>query len=241
MALILYGTLPAWGTPDFSPFVIKLETWLRITGVPYERRRGNPMRAPKGKVPYVDIDGERMGDSQLILETLTRRNGVTLDEDMLPIERATARAVRRMLEEGLYFVTLRLRWLEEDGWALQYPAFKAIVPALIAPLAIPMVRRQVRASARGQGSARHTRDEAIAMGVADLQAVEAILGDRLFLLGDQPRSVDATVYAFLLAIQSHPGTTAVHTAARTARLLAYTTRIRERYWAEAPRLTGPVG
>lgn len=238
MALVLYGSLPAWGTPDFSPFVIKLETWLRLAGVPYERRQGNPMQAPKGKVPYVDIDGERMGDSQLILERLIR-DGVTIDAGMSAQEQATARALRRMLEEGLYFVTLRLRWLEEDGWALQYPAFKALVPAFLAPIAIPMIRRKVRASALGQGSARHTREEVLAMGVADLQAVETLLGDQPFLFGDRPRSVDATAYAFLLAIQSHPGTTAVHAAARTPRLLAYTERIRSRYWADAPRLPAP--
>lgn len=237
MAIVLYGSLPAWGTPDFSPFVIKLETWLRLVGMPYERRQGNPMQAPKGKMPYVDLDGVRMGDSQLVIEEITRRHGVTLDEGLGPVELATARAVRRMLEEGLYFVTLRLRWLEEDGWALQYPAFKVLFPAMIAPIALPMIRRKVRAAAVGQGSGRHTREEVLAMGVADLGAVEAILGDRPYLLGDRPRSVDATVYAFLVAIQSHPGTTAVHEAARAPRLLAYTARIRDRFWADAPRLT----
>jgi len=236
MSIVVYGTLPAWGTPDFSPFVIKLETWLRLAGVPYERARGNPMQAPKGKVPYVDVDGQRMGDSQLILESITRSCGVTLDEGLSPEERGVARAVRRMLEEGTYFISLRLRWLEEDGWALQYPAFKALFPAFVAPIAIPMIRRQVRGSALAQGAGRHTREEVLAMGVADLQAVEGILGERTFLLGDRPRSVDATVYAFLSAIQAHPGTTPVHDAARSPRLLAYTARIRERYWSEAPRL-----
>lgn len=234
MTLPLYGSMPAWGAPDFSPFVIKLETWLRFAGIPYERRNGNPVQAPKGKIPYVELDGKLMGDSQLILEELTRRHHVTLDDGLTPVEAATGRAVRRMMEEGGYFCTLRMRWLEPDGWELQYPAFKALFPAIVAPIAVPIIRSNVRKAAQAQGIGRHTRDEVVAMAVADLQAVEAILGDKPFLLGDAPRSVDATVYAFLTAIQTHPGTTPIHETARSARLLAYTQRIRERWWVDAP-------
>lgn len=237
MSLVVYGSRPAWGTPDFSPFVIKLETWLRLAGLPYERRSGNPFRAPKGKIPYVEFDGRQLGDSQLIIEALTRRHGVTLDDGLSPAERATGHAVRRMLEEGLYFCTLRLRWLEEDGWVHQYAAFKVMVPAVVAPLVLPMIRASVRRQAAAQGSARHSREELVGMAVADLKAVETLLGERPYLLGDRPRGVDATLYAFLLAIQAHPGQTAVHQAARSAAFLAYTDRIRAGWWADAPRLT----
>jgi len=231
MPLVVFGSKPAWNTPDFSPFVIKLETWLRLAGIPYERRdRGNPLQAPRGKIPFIELDGRRMGDSQLIIETLTARYGVTLDEGLSPREVALAQVVRRTLEEGTYFAALRLRWLEEDGWGLQYAAFKELFPALIAPLALPMIRRKVRAAAQAQGVGRHSREEVMAMAVADLAAVEVILGDQAFLLGESPRSVDATVYAFLVAIQRHPGDTPAHAAARSPRLLAYTERLAARYW-----------
>ena len=75
MKIVVYGSKPAWGTPDLSPFVIKLETWLRLAGLPYERRDGgNPMQAPRGKIPYLEIDGERLGDSQVIIEELQIAN-----------------------------------------------------------------------------------------------------------------------------------------------------------------------
>ena len=31
---------PGVATPDISPFVVKLETWLRMSGIPYETRTG---------------------------------------------------------------------------------------------------------------------------------------------------------------------------------------------------------
>ncbi len=231
MSLIVFGSKPAWNTPDFSPFVIKLETWLRLAGIPYERRNGgNPLQAPKGKIPYIELDGQRIGDSQLIIETLTERFGVTLDAGLSPRELALARMVRRALEEGTYFAAVRLRWVEEDGWVRQYPAFKVLFPAFIAPVAIPMIRRKVRSAAMAQGVGRHSREEVMAMAVDDLAALEALLGDQPYLLGEAPRSVDATVYAFLIAIQRHPGATGVHLAARSPRLMAYTERLAAAYW-----------
>jgi glutathione S-transferase len=231
MKIIVYGSKPAWGTPDLSPFVIKLETWLRLAGLPYERRDGgNPMQAPRGKIPYLEIDGERLGDSQVIIEELTRRLGVALDAGLTAEELAVARLARRTLEEGTYFTALRLRWLEEDGWALQQPAFKVLFPAFVAPIAMPMIRRQVRNAARVQGIGRYTREEVIRLAADDLGAIETLLGDRPYLLGDAPRSVDATVYAFLVAIQKHPGDTAANRAARSPRLLAYTERLGSKYW-----------
>lgn len=228
--IVVYGSQPAWGVPDFSPFVVKLETWLRLAGLPYERRAGNPLKSPKGKIPYVELDGGLLGDSQLIIHELTRRHGVTLDADLSPEAAATGHAVRRMLEEGTYFLLARLRWLEDDGWKEQYPAFSKLFPALVAPIAVPMIRRTIRRSAQAQGAGRHTRDEAMALTVADLQAVERVLGDRPFLLGDRPRGVDATVYAFLISMQRHPGATPAHAAARAPALSDYTARITERCW-----------
>jgi glutathione S-transferase len=227
----LNGSQPAWGIPDFSPFVVKLETWMRLAGLPYERRAGNPLKAPKGKIPFVELDGRFMGDSQLIIGELTRRHAVTLDDGMSASESATGHAVRRMLEEGTYFLLARLRWLEEDGWKEQYAAFQKLFPPVVGALAVPMVRRDVRRSVHLQGAGRHSRDEAMALAVADLRAVEAVLGDRPFLLGDAPRGVDATVYAFLVSMQLHPGQTEAHAAARVPALSAYTARIAERYWS----------
>ena len=67
----LYQYLPAFGLPNASPFCMKLETYLRMAGLPFEapvvslRELG---RAPKGKMPYIE-DGVRIpADSTFIME-----------------------------------------------------------------------------------------------------------------------------------------------------------------------------
>lgn len=230
MDLHVYGSRPAWDTPDFSPFVAKLETWLRIAGVPYTRHHGNPLRSPTGKIPYIRWNGRLLADSHLIQATLTRDLHLSLDDGLDATERACAHTARRMLEEGLYFVLLRYRWLEPDGWAIQAPAFGQLFPSLLRPFILPLLRRSVRRATHAQGIGRYTREDAFALGVADLHAIAALLGDRPFFHGDTPRSVDATIFASLNALQGHPGDTPLHAAARAPALLAYSARISDRFW-----------
>ncbi|WP_437834850.1 glutathione S-transferase N-terminal domain-containing protein [Sorangium sp. So ce1153] len=51
---------------------MKLETWLRIAGIPYETAPLDLAAAPKGKVPYIEEAGVRIGDSTLIIDHLQR-------------------------------------------------------------------------------------------------------------------------------------------------------------------------
>ena len=47
-----------FSVPNLSPFCCKLETWLRIAGIPYEVvDTPNPRNAPKGKLPFIE-DGD---------------------------------------------------------------------------------------------------------------------------------------------------------------------------------------
>lgn len=55
----------AWGLPNASPFCMKIETYLRMTKLPYETKFiDNPQQAPKGKLPYIQIDGINYPDTR---------------------------------------------------------------------------------------------------------------------------------------------------------------------------------
>jgi glutathione S-transferase len=44
-----------FGIPNPSPFCMKLETWLRMTRIPFEIVRVvDPRKGPKGKVPWIE-------------------------------------------------------------------------------------------------------------------------------------------------------------------------------------------
>jgi len=238
--LVLYQPPRAWGTPNISPFCAKLETYLRITEIPYKVGAFSRSKAPKGKVPFVELSpGNFMGDSQLVIEELEKRlaaEGKTpLDAGISPRDHAIARMVRRTLEEGYYFVGLFARWHHDEGYAHMREAFKQFVPALV----VPIVRRMQRKKLYEQGTGRHSYEDAMAMGGADLDALAELLGDRPFLLGDKPRVIDCTVFGFLEATLGFPLEGPLKKQGEShANLVAYRQRIRARWWADLPASTG---
>jgi glutathione S-transferase len=228
-----------WGTPNMSPFCAKLETYLRMTEIPYRTASSGILRgAPKGKIPWVELDGTTLGDSQLVIEELERRlvaeGKRALDGGLSPRDAALARVVRRTIEEAYYFVGLYARWQTDAGYEVVRDEFRKLVPAAIA---VPIVRRAFRRKLHQQGTGRHAPDEAMAMGAADLEAIAELLGDKPFVLGDAPHVVDCALYAFVEAALGPPIDNAVRRAiAGRANLVDYRARIRGRWWKDLPAL-----
>jgi glutathione S-transferase len=229
-ALILHQPAGGWGEPSMSPFCMKLECWLRMTGIPFEIRPSDMRHAPKGKIPYVDLGGgRRMGDSQLVIEHLEKVHGVSLDRHLTAEQRATARAFRRMIEEGTYFTGLFLRWGYDPAWPDTRAAFAKVVPSFVVPL-LPLVRRKVKRDLVGQGTARHTPDEIFAIARADLDAVLTMLGDKPFFFGESPCTLDATLYGFTESILAHPYASPIKAHLAASAAVAFRDRVRARYF-----------
>lgn len=226
-----------WNTPNLSPFCTKLECYLRMAEIPYKAAAMKIGKAPKGKIPYVVFsDGNSMGDSQLIIEHLERALAAegkpALDDGLSTRDRAIGHLTRRALDEAYYFVTLYVRWRTDDGFAAVRDEFKKFVPGLI----IPLIRRDTRKKLHTQGTGRHSLDEVIAFGAADLESCAELLGDQPFLLGDRPRTVDCALYAYLEALLGFPVDSPLRArVAARANLVDYRRRIRERWWKDLER------
>ena len=198
--LFIFPPLMA-GTPNPGPFCVKLETALRLAGVPYETCHvTRPDQGPKGKIPYVEIDGERIGDSTLILERLKETRGVDLDAHLSPRERAQSLALQRMLEEHLYFILVYSRWIEPTNWEKIRKLFFGNMPLPLRLIVPRMAHKGTAEKLYGQGIGRHTRDEIYAFGARDLDALSEVLGDKPFVFGDKPSLADATAFAFVVSI-----------------------------------------
>ena len=195
--ITLYQFPPVWGR-NVSPFTLKLETWLRLAGIPYQTVAvRNPGQSPKGKLPYIR-DGEALiADSSIIIEHLKRTRGVDPDAGLDPLERADALAFQRLLEEHLYFILAYSRWFDPDGWRTVMPALFGAIPPGARQVVAAMVRRKVRRDLKGQGLGRHRRDELYAMARGDLEALATRLDDGPFFFRERPGTLDAVAYGCL--------------------------------------------
>lgn len=229
----LHQFAPAFGLPNASPFCMKLETYLRMTGLPYETvNDGNILKAPKGKLPWIDDDGVRLADTSFIIDHLKRRYGDPLDASLTPALRAQATAFQRLFEENLYWAVVYTRWADSQGWRATRQAFFGALPAPVRWIVPRLARRGLLAEMRGQGMGRHGEEEIHAIGCRDITAVADFLDDRAYMLGDAPSSLDATAHAFLANVLWAPVDSPIrrHAAARPT-LEAYCQRMKARYWA----------
>jgi glutathione S-transferase len=229
----LHQFAPALGLPNASPFCMKLETYLRMAGLPYETvNDGNVLKAPKSKLPWIDDDGVRLADTSFIIDHLARKYGDPLDAGLSPALRAQATAFQRLFEEDLYWAVVYTRWAEPQGWRVTQQAFFGALPAPLRGIVSRLARRGLLAEMRGHGMGRHSEAEIHAIGCRDITAVADFLGDRAYMLGDAPSSLDATAHAFLANVLWAPVDSPIrrHAAARPT-LEAYCQRMKARYWA----------
>ena len=232
---VLWVMPRCWGLPNASPFVMKLQTWLRMAEVPHETKElTRPPRSPSGKVPYLERpDGTLLCDTARIIALLTDERSVQLDVGRTAEERAKAVLLTRLLEDHLYWVICWSRFGRDEGWVVTREAYFGGLPALLRPVVATMVRRQLRRDLAGQGFGRMGEEAWIwDRGVEDLEALATLLGDGEFFLGDAPRGIDATAFGFLANLRWAPIPSPVRDSLlATANLMRFTDRMRERYWA----------
>ncbi|MFO1329206.1 MAG: glutathione S-transferase family protein [Rubrivivax sp.] len=224
---------PAFGLPNASPFCMKLENYLRMAGLPFEMvNDGNVLKAPLGKLPWIDDGGKVVADTHFIIEYLKQRYGDPLDASLTPPQRAQATAFQRLFEEDLYWAVVHTRWIDDAGWAKTRQAFFGALPPPVAWVLPALARRGLRAELRGHGMGRHPVDEIHAIGCRDIDAVADFLGDQPYMLGEQPTSLDAIAYAFLANLLWAPVESPLRRHAQSRPTLeAYCQRMKARYYA----------
>lgn len=199
MAKIVLHTLPpAFELRNVSPFCLKIEMALTHLGLPFEQvEEGDPRKAPKGKLPWLELDGRVIPDSELILVELDRHTDGRVFGGIAPADRAKGLAFTRLAEDHLYWLMVASRWLDPAWFPHVKEGFFGIAPAPVRGLVAGMARRQVARTLHLHGLGRHTLDEQKAFARADLGAIGAAVTDAPYLAGKAISVFDFAVAALL--------------------------------------------
>ena len=137
--LVVHRLPGAWGLPSVSPFCLKLDVYLRLAKIPHRAVvDATPFGAPKGKLPYIEHEGKKIGDSGFIIDYLVeRRLGSDPNASLTAGERGAALALRRLIEENLYWVMVYDRWVIEENWQRFRDVVLGGIPALVRPIILP--------------------------------------------------------------------------------------------------------
>jgi len=231
--ITLYGFGPGFGLPDPSPFVMKTDIQLKMSGLPYRFERGGPQSGPKGKIPYVQDGDVRIGDSTFIRDHIEDVYGIDLDAGLTPDQRARGWAIERMLEDHLYFALIHVRWMNDDNFAKGPAHFFDALPDEIRDQTRSEARERLRANLHGQGLGRHSDEEIAYLGARTLFALSGILGEKTYFLGEEASSVDATAFAMIAGVITPYFDSKLRDAAlRCTNLVAYSERMMRRFYPE---------
>ena len=232
--ITLYGYAPAFGLPSASPFAIKTDLQLRMSALPYiYGAGGTPQNGPKGKIPYIDDKGEKIGDSTFIREHIEQAYGIDLDAGLSAEQRARAWELERMLEDHLYWALVHERWMDEANFEKGPAHFFDALPEAMRDGVRRETRERVKATLHAQGLGRHSPSEIARLGARSLQALALAIGEGPYLFGAKPSGSDATAFAFAVSVLTPFFAGPLHEAALKLPVLkVYSERILQRYYPE---------
>ncbi len=231
----LYQYPAGFGLSCPSPFCVKAEILMKMAGQDFEDVRvSDPRKGPKGKFPAIELDGRMIGDSELIRYELERSSGIDFDAGLTTEQRAVSHAMTRMIEERLYWVIVYSRWMVDKTFEAVKVAFFNEMPPIVRTILPIVARRQVRGNLHGHGMGRHSYDEIMAFGARDINALADWLGDKPFMMGDEPTSLDATASAHIdnIIVPEHDLGPLKGNVERHENLVAYAERCRARWFPD---------
>jgi glutathione S-transferase len=199
--ITLYTFGPYFGLPDGSPFVTKAMLLLKMAGLTYTEDRNGYQKAPKGKLPFIDDDGQKIADTTFIRLHIEKKYNFDYDAGLTDEQKAMGWALERFCEDHLYWLVINDRWLIDANFEKGPAHFFDAAPAPLRPLIGAFVRRKIRRDAMGQGLARHSLAERAELAQRGFAAASTLLGDKPYFFGDKPHGADATLGAFAMAGQ----------------------------------------
>ena len=234
--ITLYGFGEGFGLVDASPFVLKIDVYLRIAGLEFERKSeiANLRTAPKGKLPYIVEGGKTIADSAFILDYLNSKPGVSLSSDLSPEQRAQAYLIAKSLDENMYWCLLYSRWIREQTWPLTRATFFGSLPFPMSRFVPFIVRRSVRSAIYKQGLGRHSDSEIQQIFIYSLDSLSVLLGNKSYFFNDKPSVLDVCVFGFLAQfILADIDNEFNDIARRYENLASFCRNIHKRYYSQA--------
>ena len=228
--MITLFTFPeAFGLRNVSPYCLKVEMALAYLKLDFEiALESDPRKGPKDKLPFIIKDGVTYDDSELILKHLDEETSGGLYGQLTPSEIAVGTAFARLADDHLYWIMVASRWLEDDWFDNVRKGFFGNLPPVIGPLISFVARRQVKQTYNLHGLGRHSKAQQKWFARRDLQAIDAIVSQQQYIVGNRLTVYDFSVASLLAGIlDNKPHTWLTKIAEEYPALAEYAERVQK--------------
>jgi len=221
--------------PNISPQELKLESWLKFHGIPYENVNHNAkLTSKKGSLPFIELNGEEVADADII-ETLAEKFGKEMPAKLSQEQKSVEHAMIKMVENHIYWAIMDWRTNNVDNIL---KAYKIHLPTYLvskAPLAALNLYFRFVVCKKAKKKVKSQELENVEMlGKNDLKVLRDLLGEKEFVFGNEPSLLDLVVFSQLAQLimveEDYPCTLRDFLQAECKNLVGLHERMREKCW-----------
>lgn len=229
--------------PSISPFCLKLESWLKLHAIKYQNIDHKcKFRSRKGMLPFVEINGDEIADSNMIIETLAKKFDKEMPAQLSQDQKNVQHAMIAMVENHLHWTIVHWRSKDVDNTLKGYQLNLQTAIGSKAPASLlnfyfkyTFCRKGLK-KVKAHGLGVHTPEEIEQFGKKDLQALSEMLGDKEFFFGDEPAMLDLVVYSHVAQLvmieKDYPCSLRDYLEADCKNLVGLVNRMKDRCWSD---------
>jgi len=229
--------------PSISPFCLKLESWLKLHGIKYQNVDHKcKHRSKKGMLPFIELNGEEIADSNMIIETLSKKFDKEMPAELTQDQKNVQHAMVAMVENHLHWTIVYWKSKDVDnilkGYKLNLQSAigsKAPASLLNFYFKYTFCRKGLK-RVRSNGMGVHTAEEIETFGKKDLLTLSEMLGEKEFFFGSEPAMLDLVVFSqvgqLVMVDSEHACPLRDYLEADCKNLVALVNRMKDRCWAD---------
>uniref|UniRef100_A0A914P9M6 Glutathione S-transferase n=1 Tax=Panagrolaimus davidi TaxID=227884 RepID=A0A914P9M6_9BILA len=217
--------------PNLSPFCMKIELFLRANNIPHQVIENNKARSTKGLLPFIELNGKQIADSEFITYELSQI--FNIQNNISPEKSGSLRALTRVFDVE---VSTLLSYYKVKSAAFVRGSLPGVgIPKFSLPITVPLAQWFVKRGIKKSGY-NHSDSEMKQILVRDLKAASDILGSDKFFGGEKMAVADCAVFGQLASVYFIPWETEAHGILRTdfPNLIKYIENVAAIYFSEFP-------
>ena len=151
-------------------------------------------KSKKGQLPFIELNGQEIADSDIIIRELATKFEKNLDEGLTVEQRTISHALQSMLNNHTSWVVRWWRYNNPDEFikAAELDIKRTLnsrLPTSVLNLLFKWGFKSNVKQAIGHGIGHHSNDEIYDFGKADLKTLSDQLGEQDFFFGKEPHQV----------------------------------------------------
>merc|ERR1719468_318344 len=233
----LYQSNRTHQIPSIEAQELKIETFFKLHGIPYENVTHNcRLNIKKVQFPYIELNGVEIAYTD-ILTKLAEKFEKNLTAHLTPEQVNVEHAMVKMVENHLYWATMD--WKTENldntikGYKVNLPTYlDSKLPLPILNFHYKMnVCKKTQKKTKGQGF-----DDLLGHAKNDMKVLSDTLGDKEFMFGAEPSLLDLTLFSVLAQLTTVEESVVCplrdHMTEHHTNLVGLVARMKDRAWAE---------